>query len=245
MAGNWNKCIDVCDTELLMILHADDELKDDVLKLYVDFYKKHNHVWLIHASSLFINEDSKREFVAISDVKKIRTKWKDALNKVIWDANIICSSVVAPKKIYEKEWYFIKDSLSSDIEMRARIAKDYDIWYISESTVNVYVNDDSTGKGSLLNRSVKETLKDRDNLNNIMLSYYKPEDKKQAMKYSNKAIIAWLFMIIHISLLFRQYSKIIWATYYMIFKYNIIFNSIVWNKATSMIWRKIKSLFHK
>ena len=74
--------------------------------------------------------------------------------------------------------------------MWARIGKKYDLGYIMDNIVRVYVNDSSTGKGSLLGRNVDEILKDWDMLNNKMISYYDLSDQKQAKKYSDKAIIA-------------------------------------------------------
>lgn len=247
MAWNWNRCIELCDTELLMILHADDELQNNALVSYIDFYKKHDSLWLIHANTTFIYEHSNIKMQSMSDHKEIRTKWKDSLNKVIWDANIICSSVVVPKRIYDKEWYFIKDSLSSDIEMWSRIAKDYDIWYINKSLINIYVNDDSTGKWSLINRSIQEILKDRDHLNKIMLSYYNSSDYSQGIQYANKAIISWLLIIFYTAIQINQYKKALQTLYYIIFKYNGLCNKIVWQKWIKMIGRilnkKTKNLF--
>jgi glycosyltransferase involved in cell wall biosynthesis len=241
MGWNWNKCIDSCDTDLLMILHADDELLDGALQSYQEFFSLHPTIGLMHAGSIFVNEDTHAEFAAISDSQSIRTRWVDALNKVIGDANIICSSVIVPKKIYDEVWYFLTDSLSSDIELWARIAKKYDIGYITQNTVKVYVNDSSTWKNSLLGRSVKEILGDWDNLNNLMLSYYNIKDQNQAKKYSNKAIIAWLIMIMMAAYWAKQYWKIFQSLYYIFFKYNALFNPIVWQKLTSAIQKRFFS----
>jgi glycosyltransferase involved in cell wall biosynthesis len=241
MWWNWNKCIDSCDTDLLMILHADDELLDGALQSYLDFYSSNPDIGLMHAGSIFINEDSHNEFIAVSDTQTIRIKWVDALNKVIGDANIICSSVIVPKRIYDEVWYFLVDSLSSDIELWARIAKKYDIGYITQNTVKVYVNNSSTWKNSLLGRTIKGILKDWDNLNSLMLSYYETKDQNQAKKYSNKAIIAWLLMIMMAAYWAKQYWKIVQSVYYIFFRYNALFNPIVWQKLISAVKKRFAS----
>ncbi|MBX9809485.1 glycosyltransferase [Candidatus Gracilibacteria bacterium] len=241
MGGNWNKCIDNCSTELLMILHADDELMDGALQSYLDFFTSNPEVGLIHAGSIFINEDTHKEFIAVSDSQIIRKHGIDALNKIIGDANIICSSVIVPKRIYDEVGYFLVDSLSSDIEMWARIGKKYDIGYIMNNTVRVYVNDSSTGKSSLLGRNVDVILKDWDMLNNKMISYYHLSDQKQAKKYSNKAIIAGLLMIMMAAYSAKQYGKIAQSVYYIFFRYNALFNPIVWHKFISIIKRRFVS----
>lgn len=242
MAWNWNMCIQHCDTELLLILHADDELLPNILSYYVDFYANHKNIGMIHAGSFTIFESSGKKIQLESDFQEIRKAWKDALNKAIWEPNIRCSTVVVPKKVYEDVWVYLTDSLSSDVEMWARIAKNYDIWYISHPTANIHVNDASTGKNSLLDRSVKDVLADRDNLNNVMLSYYLPKDKKQAIKYANKSIIVWLIIIIYTVLdVKKQYWKIFTALYYIVFKYHALSNPIVLGKVLPFIYKKIRS----
>jgi hypothetical protein len=57
-----------------MILHADDELIDGALQLYLDFFSSNPDIGLMHAGSIFINENTHAEFVAISDSQAIRTK---------------------------------------------------------------------------------------------------------------------------------------------------------------------------
>jgi hypothetical protein len=78
-------------------------------------------------------------------------------------------------------------------------------------------------------------------LNSLMLSYYDTKDQKQAKKYSNKAIIAWLLMIIMAAYSAKQYSKILQALFFIFFRYNALSNPIVWQKFTSLIKRKIAS----
>ena len=40
MSGNWNKCIDLCKTDWLMIFHADDEILPGSIIQYLNFIKK-------------------------------------------------------------------------------------------------------------------------------------------------------------------------------------------------------------
>jgi glycosyltransferase involved in cell wall biosynthesis len=112
MARNWNKCIELCDTEWLLILHADDELVPGAIKLYEQFIQKYPTVGIIHANSFSIIEgdESTKTFTK----KNQKEFWHAGLEGMKCHYGV-CSSVMVKKVVYDKLGYFI-ESLSSDRE---------------------------------------------------------------------------------------------------------------------------------
>ena len=135
MSPNWNRCIDLCKTDWLMIVHADDELVPGSIKKYQDFIKKHPSAGLIHADSYMI-DDSESSKNDSGQIKK--ELWTANAKKELWKAGLnalsfqygICSSVMVKKNTYDQLGYFIRLLLSSDAEMWAIIASKYRHWIL-------------------------------------------------------------------------------------------------------------------
>ncbi|MEI7498644.1 MAG: glycosyltransferase [Candidatus Falkowbacteria bacterium] len=162
MSGNWNKCIDRCRTEWLMIFHADDEMLPGAIAKYREFISAYPEANLVHADSYsIINGDVSTK--SIHHVKK-KSLWKAGLDAMSCPYGA-CSTVMVKKDVYKKLGYFIDSSLSSDAEMWFRIASKYDIGYLGEPTIIYHINPSSTGIDSLINRSIKEIRADWDLLN--------------------------------------------------------------------------------
>ena len=140
MVGNWNKCIDLCTTEWLMIFHADDEMTPGAISKYKDFTKKWPTVALIHANSYSMNEeDSDSKTLSGTNQKDF---WKAGLEAMSCHYGV-CSAVMVKKEVYTKLGHFMP-SLSSDAEMWARIASKYDIGFLNSPTVTYRISQTST-----------------------------------------------------------------------------------------------------
>ena len=171
MAMNWNRCIDLCDTEWLLILHADDELVPGSISKYIEYVEKYPTVSLIHANSYSITEGdlSTKSFTK----KNQRSFWSAGLEAMKCHYGV-CSAVMVRKDVYEKLGYFI-ESLASDAEMWSRIASKYDVGFIDEPTVIYHVSKTSTGFEGLTKRSVGEIKRDWDFLYTTMANNYPTE----------------------------------------------------------------------
>lgn len=181
MANNWNKCIDLCKTDWLIIFHADDELLPGSIEKYIDIIKRYPGIGLIHADSYFtINGGGVSKNII---EKKKKTFWKAGLDALQCDYGV-CSAVMVKKDVYNDVGYFINESLSADVEMWARVAGKYDIAYINMPTVIYHVNSSSTGPNSLINRPISEIKKDWDNLTTQIASYY-PDDSSRNIFLQN------------------------------------------------------------
>ena len=169
MSGNFNRCIELCESDWLMIFHADDVMLPSAIEKYRTLIKKHPEVGLIHADSHTITEGDE---TTRTHHPRNTDELYAAGAKALTCPYGVCSAVMVKKEAYDKLGGFIESSLSSDVEMWARVASNYPVGSINEPTVVYYTNVQSTGPQSLINRSVKEIKADWDNLTaNMGLCY--------------------------------------------------------------------------
>ena len=220
MAKNWDRCIDLCDTEWLMILHADDELLPGAIQYYIDFVKKYPSVGIIHANSYSIIEGdiSTKSFTE----KKQKPFWKAGLEAMECHYGV-CSAVMVRKDVYIQLGYFI-ESLSSDAEMWSRIASKYDVGFIEEPTVIYHVSKTSTGFDSHVNRKISAIKKDWDFLNMMIANNYPTKESRDMYlkKYHANAPGSY-YAIAKANIKVRHYYKAFQAIVLVIFVYNGLF----------------------
>ena len=216
MAGNWNKCIDLCKTDWLMIFHADDELLPGTIKKYLNFMQKFSSISLIHADSYSVIEDSGAP----------KELWQNN-SKEFWRAGLdalscpygVCSAVIVKKESYEKLGYFI-ESVSSDAEMWARVAGKYDVGYMNVPTVVYYTNPSSTGYDSLINRSIKEIKADWDFLTENMAKAYPTKESRDAfLKDTSDGAPYTYWAVVRANIRAGNFLKATQAIFLIIFKY--------------------------
>ena len=221
MSGNFNRCIDLCKTDWLMIFHADDELIPGSIRHYLDFFKKYPSVGIAHANFFYIkngNLDSK--IYAKTDDKEIRKAGSDAMN---WPKGYACSTVMVRKSAYDNLGYYIEESLSSDVEMFVRISNKYDKGHLDVPTAIVHLNSDSTGRNSLVNREPEEVEADWKSLGDKILTYHSEEARESARKEGINGMINGLIIVATTNIKAGQYKKALKAIRIIIFKYHGFF----------------------
>jgi glycosyltransferase involved in cell wall biosynthesis len=177
MSGNWNKCIDLCTTEWLMIMHADDLLIPGSIKKYEDLEKKHPTVGMLYANAQSMYNDDFTSLTQHTNPKK--EFWRAGLEAMECKTSV-CSAVMVKKEAYKKLGYFIDESLSSDVEMWHRIASKYNVGFVNDATVIYRINETSTGIDSLIHRPIRKIQKDWDSLEYHMASHYPDKASKNA-----------------------------------------------------------------
>lgn len=177
MSGNFNRCIELCQSDWLMIFHADDVMLPGAIKKYRLMIEQHPEARLIHADSYTVTEgDEATRTQHKRNTRDFYTAGSDALSCPYG----VCSAVMVKKEVYDNLGTFIESSLSSDVEMWARIASSYPIVSINEPTVVYYSNIKSTGPQSLINRSIAEIKADWDDLNTRMALCYPEGPAREA-----------------------------------------------------------------
>ncbi len=218
MSGNFNRCIDLCENDLLMIFHADDELLPNTIKHYLDFFKEHPAVGLAHANFFYVkNGDLSTKQYVKSDTTKIRKAGLEALEM----GGNACSTVIVKKSAYDALGYFM-ESMSSDFEMWRRVGSKYDIGHLDIPTVNVHLNADSTASHSFLNREIGEIEKDWKRLSDKINSYYPKEFQKTNEEY-RKGMVDSFIIVATACIKGGQYKKAMQAIKLIFIKYRGFF----------------------
>lgn len=218
MSGNFNKCIELCNTDWLMILHADDELLPGAIKKYLNYIEKYPDLGLIHADSYSI-VDGDESSKSLHQVHK-KELWKAGIDALSCPYGV-CSAVMVKKDAYDKLGGFINSSLSSDVEMWARISGKYDVGFINHPTVIYHVSAASLGPQSLIKRSVKEIKADWDNLHEkIAQSYPTDLSRQEYLKRMYSAGPGSYWPVFKANLLAKNFKNTLHALYIIVFTYN-------------------------
>ncbi|MBP9866829.1 MAG: glycosyltransferase [Candidatus Pacebacteria bacterium] len=221
MSGNWNKCIDICKDEWLLILHADDELLPNAISHYKNAIKKYPTAGIIYTNAYSIIEDD----VSTKTINKSNQKefWKAGIEAMNCKPTI-CSAVLVKKEAYTKLGYFIDKSLSSDVEMWHRISSTYDTVFINTPTAIYYVSKSSTGFESLINRDIKDIKSDWDILNSQMASHYPTESlRNNFLNDCFKRAPGSYFAVAKANIRAGNYIKVIQVFSLIIFTYKGLF----------------------
>jgi len=239
MAGNWNKCIDTCNNEWLMIVHADDELLPNSIEKYKKIIEKNPSIALIHAAS----------FSKING--QLSPYLEKPLKKDFWLAGTealsceygVCSAVMVRKDVYTSLGYFI-ESQSSDVEMWARIASKYDVGYINEPTVIFHVNPTSTGHESLTKRTVSEIKADWDQLDvKIAESYPTKEAQEKFLVTSFKNGPYNYWSVVKANIREQNYIKALKAMWLIVTFYKGFF--VLLKIIFTTTWKQLKKQLSK
>lgn len=177
MSGNFNQCIDLCNTDYLLILHADDELLPTAIQLYRKYIQRYPEAGIFHANSATHFEQSDK-YISAAQTEH-QELWRSGSEGLSCPYGA-CSTVLVKTRAYKKLGKFITESLSSDAEMWARIASAFDVVRLNAPTAIIHIDQESTGYESLTKRSVKTILADWDNLTNHIAKYHPTEEERIA-----------------------------------------------------------------
>ncbi len=61
LAGNWNRCLDLATTDLVVLLHADDELEPGYAAAVVDAHRRHPYASAVYTRTVIIGDDGRRK----------------------------------------------------------------------------------------------------------------------------------------------------------------------------------------
>lgn len=246
MSGNWNRCIDLCTTDWLMIFHADDELLPGSIEKYLRFIAKYPTAGIIYAGANTVINGVIQPCDFSKENKELRNSGLDAM---LIKQNMTCSTVMVKKEVYNKLGYFIESSISSDVEMWMRIRSKYDLGYVIASTVNYHINPSSTGLDSLVNRDIKEIQADWELLNNKMSQYFPTEmSRNKFLEQSFRDAPGGYWAVAKANLRIGNYSKACRAINLIIFEYRgliplmSIFISLIKKYSIKFFNSKIKKI---
>jgi len=136
--GNINNCIAEAKGKYIVFLCDDDELLPGMVNACADFLEANPAAGLVHTPAYYVGITGKQKPVT-PEIKPLLKAGLEALNHTAFEFNIVFSATMARTECFRKLGPF-KESISADYEMWARIATVYDVGYIREPLVRVYVH---------------------------------------------------------------------------------------------------------
>jgi hypothetical protein len=70
LAGNWNRCLEIAETELVTIFHADDELRPDYTRLVLDLHRREPDAVAVFTGASVIGLNGQAIFSFPDEVKR-------------------------------------------------------------------------------------------------------------------------------------------------------------------------------
>ena len=177
LVKNWNECIRKANFEYVYILHHDDFLMPNVFQAYNDFAKENPKCGLIHSNCYYITLPHYIKKLGITQDKPLLEKGDDVIEKILFNNNLACSSIMVNKECYDQLGLFDENAwLSPDWEMWARIGKCYDLGHLDIIGCSVVLDNTNT---HLSGTEVNEFYLQRKYYHKKIISYFS-EDFRQA-----------------------------------------------------------------
>ena len=124
LAGNWNRCLDVAETELVTIFHADDELRPDYVRRVLDVHRAAPDAIAVFTGASVIGPTGKQTFSFPDEVKRftrpraqggrIDVAGEAGLVSLLRGQHIFCPSLAyqrarLPQPTFDTRWRQVAD----------------------------------------------------------------------------------------------------------------------------------------
>jgi glycosyltransferase involved in cell wall biosynthesis len=123
MAGNWNRCLDLADTDLVTLLHADDELLPDYTATMRTEAERHPDACALFCDAEVIGGSGRRRFSLPELVKKalkpggrrpIELAGRDGVKALLRGNFIMCPTLCYRKRLlgerrFSERWKMVQD----------------------------------------------------------------------------------------------------------------------------------------
>lgn len=145
LVKNWNECINQASGDYILILHSDDILAPGILPKYVKHILANPDCKFIHSNAMDVLLPFFKAHVRVTQQEQVLKQGDEALEKIILNNNLACSTVMVAKECYDRLGSFDENCwVSPDWEMWARIGKYYDIHHLPVTGAFVIINEKNT-----------------------------------------------------------------------------------------------------
>lgn len=134
LVGNWNRCLELANGEIIWILHDDDILETNALSNVARVFNSYKIGMLYGNSQVFSDDKSLESTLTQKKVSKVSVykPGKDAILSIIKQGGV-CSTASIRKEVFLSVGGFDPQfCYSPDVEYYPRIAKNYPIAHTSE-----------------------------------------------------------------------------------------------------------------
>jgi len=148
MVGNFNRLIDLAETEFLMLLSDDDRLYPDYLGSVVDVLQRHQNVGLVHTAFDEIDLESRVQRQGVSAMKTARPLTVETGPHFLERSMVslpLCFSTATyrTRAIREAGRMIIGEELFADVPLVLRMALHWDMAYIDRPLVAFRLHDET------------------------------------------------------------------------------------------------------
>jgi glycosyltransferase involved in cell wall biosynthesis len=209
MVKNWNKCVATTDTTFLLILHDDDLLQKEYVANAVKRLQDCQDLGLVHANCLDYYTQNQKYALRKTQEKERLHKGKEAVEKILLNNNIACSTVMVRRECYSKLGYFNEElTISPDWEMWARIGRCYDIGHLNQvGAIVVHHGTNDHISINTINRVRQQTAYSK-----LISSYLEIDGKERAVIENRcKEQLASTFHVLSLLYLRRKNFKMAFA----------------------------------
>ncbi len=130
MAGNWNRCLDLAETDLVTLLHADDELLENYTEMMLIAAAKYPRAVAFFCPARIIDEQGRRRFSFPDWVKRflmpagrrpVVLEGRGALESLLLGDYIMCPTVCYRKNILGSRRFATRWRMVQDYELFTRL----------------------------------------------------------------------------------------------------------------------------
>lgn len=130
MVGNWNRCLELADTEYVTLLHADDELRPEYTTLFSQAWRQNPQATLLFCRAEVIDEKSQRVFsfpdfyktlLMPSATKPIALQGEEGLRRLLRGNFLFCPTVCFRKEALRGEKFSPRWQMVQDLDFWARL----------------------------------------------------------------------------------------------------------------------------
>jgi glycosyltransferase involved in cell wall biosynthesis len=138
LAGNWNRCLELANSELVTLLHADDQLESLYAQRMVEAAQRFPDVTAFFCRAKIIDHDSKpafsfpdfiKGFIMPSRNQPIRLQGEAALAQLLKGVFIFCPTLCFRRSRLSERRFSSEWKMVLDLELIARLLMDGDILY--------------------------------------------------------------------------------------------------------------------
>lgn len=204
MAGNWNRCLSLCQGEFIKLICADDQIEPNAIEIEANAMQKHPSVNLVESDTRLVDANGKAAGAfkrycrsGVADGKKV-AKASLMLNNFFGAPvnNLIRRSVLSRTGMFDPSFTYILD-----FDLWVRIACAGDIFIIHKPLNSFMVrNDSNTGTMIGQKREV-----------------YVAEHRKLVEKHAAAGILRISRIEVELSVLLRRLRNVVIGIYLRIF----------------------------
>jgi len=135
--GNFNRCIEASNGDLIHILHSDDMIEKDFTRACVTFFLQYPEVYLTFGSAKLVQDDRVVTELRYSD-SDVVIRPPDGFRQLLARRNfIICPTVMARRELYEAVGRYPVDlPYSADYALWLKAARRFPLGYVRDAVLH-------------------------------------------------------------------------------------------------------------